>query len=81
MRSFRWGGRGESDSAEGRTCQDEERDYEKEEREGEGSGRGAHGVFAPAGEMESVFTASVVHSKINNFENEGNKNIENGSNW
>ena len=25
------------------------------------------------GEMESVFTASVVHSKINNFENEGNK--------
>ena len=25
------------------------------------------------GEMESVFTASVVHSKINNVENEGNK--------
>ena len=24
------------------------------------------------GEMESVFTASVVHSKINNFENENN---------
>ena len=46
---FSVGGRGESDSAEGRTCQDEERDYEKEEREGEGSGRGAHRVFAPAG--------------------------------
>ena len=25
------------------------------------------------GEIESVFTASVVHSKINNVENEGNK--------
>ena len=25
------------------------------------------------GEMESVFTASVVHYKINNFENKGNK--------
>ena len=46
---FRWGGRGESYSAEGRAHQNEERDYDKEERGGEGSGSGAHRLFAPAG--------------------------------
>ena len=60
--------------------QDEELDYAKEECGGEGSGRGAHRLFAPAGNMESVFTTSVINSKIDNFEHEGNKSIENGDN-